>query len=84
MTKQSIISMIDIDERSVLMVRISTRIIDDDGVTTIAERFMRYILEPGDNVQGQPVKVRAIANLLWTPQVISDYQTWKAAQRPPL
>lgn len=76
--------MINIDEWSVIMYRVSTRILDDDGITIIGERYFRPPpLEPGSDVTSQPVKIRAIANLIWTQAVIDAWNTHKIAIKPP-
>lgn len=74
------INLIEILENEIIQVRIATRVFEDADM--IGERYMRYVLEPGQDVSAQPLRIRRIANLIWTPQVVADYQTWKAAQRP--
>jgi len=55
-----------------------TRVITD-GTDTFEKNF-RQVLEPGQDVTTFPPRVRAICNLLWTAQVIADYQAAKAAR----
>lgn len=58
-----------------------TRIIMD-GTEIVGEKHHRQVLEPGQDVTSQPNKIRQICAVVWTPQVISDYQAAKAANNP--
>jgi len=57
-------------------------IITKDG-NEIARNFHRWVRHPGDTeAQSDPAPVPAIANAVWTQEVISAYQAAQAAQRP--
>jgi hypothetical protein len=73
--KQIAIDKIEILELCQIQVRQITRIIED-GVELSASYF-RWSLVPTDDLTSQDPKVIAIANAIWTPEVISAY---KAAQ----
>lgn len=73
LTKQLVIDRIEILEDSTIQVRQRLTAYDDDG-SKIGERYSRYVLAPGQDVTAQPAKIRQIAQVLWTPQVIADYQ----------
>jgi hypothetical protein len=45
-----------------------------DGETVKASTFRRYCLPPDSDLTGQPEQVVAVANAVWTPQVIAAYQ----------
>ena len=51
----------------------------EDGVS-ISESYQRWTLNPGDNLTGQDPKVVAIANAVWTPEVIAAYKAELAKQ----
>lgn len=40
-------------------------------------RYHRYVLQPGEGLTGKPERVAAIANAVWTEEVV---QAWAAAQ----
>lgn len=54
------------------------KIVKDNG--DVYEKYFRFTLEPGENVSSQPLKIRQICNLIWTPQVVADYIAWKNSQ----
>lgn len=73
MTKdqQLIITILD---NAVLEVRRTIRAFDDDG-TFIGERHHRGTFIPGTAIADLPAgRIRQIANLLWTPEVVASYQ----------
>ena len=78
LTEQTTISAITILEDGQLQIRRSRRVFD--GTEMIAEQYHRHVLAPGDVLTGQDARVRAVAALLWTPQVIADYRAAKAAR----
>ena len=47
-------------------------LVKEDGVE-IARTFHRHVLVPGDDVSKEPECVKAIANAVWTPAVVSAY-----------
>ena len=55
-----------------IQVRTAT-IIERDG-TEISKTFHRHVVCPGDDVTNQDQKVQAIANAIWTEEVIAEYQ----------
>lgn len=73
LTERSIFSLCEALPNGVLQVRIANQIVDGDVVK--ASTFNRYCLNPGDSLAGQPDQVIAIANALWTPAVISAYNS---------
>jgi len=57
-------------------------IITKDGVE-IARNFHRWVRHPGDTeAQSDPAPVPAIANAVWTTEVISAYQAQQAQAKP--
>ena len=66
------VDLIEVIENGTLQVR-TANIIERDGVE-VTRTFHRHVLSPGDDVSGQDPKVQAIANAVWTPEVIAAYQ----------
>lgn len=77
-TDQTVISAITILEDGQLQIRRSRRIFD--GATIIAEQYHRHVLAPGDDTTTEDTRVKAVAGVLWTPQVIAAYEAAKAAR----
>ena len=51
----------------------TTTIVEEDG-TELARSYHRHVVHPGDDVSGETQEVQAIANALWTTEVIAAYQ----------
>ena len=66
------VDQIELTEHNVLQVRTAT-IIERDGVE-ISRTFHRHTVSPGEDVSNEDPKVQAIANTIWTPEVIEAYQ----------
>jgi hypothetical protein len=47
-------------------------IIEEDGVE-LTRSFHRYVLAPGSDLTDQPSEVAAIANAVWTQEIIDAY-----------
>jgi len=72
LTKKQIIDKIELVETNSIQIRTAT-IIEKDG-TEIAKTLHRHVKHPGDDVSNEDPKVQAIANAIWTPEVIAAYQ----------
>jgi hypothetical protein len=72
LTEKTIIDKIEVIENSSIQVRTAT-IIEKDG-TELTRTFHRHVLSPGDDVSAEDPKVQAIANAIWTEEVIEAYQ----------
>lgn len=72
LTKVSAISKIEVTEDGVIQVRRSDRILEDGK--KVSESYHRHCLEPGADLTGQDDRVIAVANAIWTPEVIAAYQ----------
>lgn len=70
--EKQIVDLVELVQSNHIQVRTAT-IIEKDGVE-IARTFHRHVLAPGDNVTNEDPKVQAIANAVWTPEVIAAYQ----------
>ena len=70
--EKQIVDLVELVQSNHIQVR-TANIIEKDG-TEIARTFHRHVLAPGDDVSGQDPKVQAIANAIWTEEVIAAYQ----------
>jgi len=72
LSKVTVIDKIEVLEDHTLQIRQATRILEDDK--ELSSSFHRWVLHPGADLTGQDAKIVAIANALWTPEVISAYE----------
>lgn len=72
LTETTKVDQIEVVETNHIQVRTST-IIEKDG-TEIAKTYHRHVLAPGDDVSSEDLKVQAIANAVWTEEVIAAFQ----------
>ena len=70
--EKQIVDLIEVVENGTIQVR-TANIIEKDG-TEIARTFHRHVLSPGDSIVNEDPKVQAIANAVWTEEVIAAYQ----------
>ena len=70
--EKTLVDKVELVENNSIQVRTAT-IIERDG-TEIAKTFHRHVVAPGDNVSNEDPKVQAIANAIWTEEVIAAYQ----------
>ena len=72
MFEEKIIIRITITEVNTLDVLEQTQLYKDgEFYCTVGNH--RYALSPGEDVSDRPEKVQLIANILWTPEVIENY-----------
>jgi len=77
--KQVVIDQITVTEYGIILYREATKIIED-GVE-LTKKYHRTSLTPGQDLTGQPANVVAIANTVWTSDVIAAYQAQQEANR---
>ncbi len=75
-----VIDQVEVTESNHIQVRQATKIMEDDK--EIGKTYHRHILSPGDNLEGQDPKVVAIAEVVWTSEVIAAYKATMAVQTP--
>ena len=73
LTKEIAIDKIEVLENGAIQVREITRVIEDGK--ELSASYHRWVLNPSDSTTGQDPKVIAIANAVWTQEVITAYQT---------
>jgi len=71
LTKETVVDRIEVLESNVIQVRSAIRVLEDGEV--LSSSYHRHVLHPGDDIANEDPKVVAIANSIWTPEVISAY-----------
>lgn len=66
------VDQIEIVENGSIQVRTAT-IIEKDGIE-LTRSFHRHVKHPGQDVSEEDARVQAVANAIWTPEVIAAYQ----------
>ena len=72
LTEKKVIDLIEITENGSLQIR-EANVIEKDGII-IAKTFHRYVLSPGDDVSDKEQRIKDIAAIVWTADVIREYQ----------
>ena len=67
-----IVDKIELIENNSIQVRTAT-IIEKDG-TELTRTFHRHVVAPGEDITNEDPKVQAIANAIWTEEVINNYK----------
>lgn len=70
------IDQIEVLHSNHIQVREATIVLRDGE--EIAKTYHRYVLAPGTDLTDQPDKVAAIANAVWTPEVVAAYAASQA------
>jgi len=78
LVKQQVIDKIETLENGTIQVRTATRVLEDGEVLSSA--FHRHCLTPGQDLTDQDPKVSAIANAVWTDEVVTAYEAMIAEQ----
>jgi len=71
LTEKTIIDKIELVENNSIQVRTAT-IIEKDGLE-LTRTYHRHVVNPTDDVTNEDAKVQAIANAIWTSEVIAAY-----------
>ena len=72
LTKEIIVSAIEVTESGYVQVRTSTRVMEDGAM--IGETYHRHVVSPGDDTEGQDERVKAVCKAVHTPQVVKEYK----------
>ena len=70
--ERQLVDLVELVQSNHIQVR-TANIIERDGVE-VTRTFHRHVLSPGDNIVNEDPKVQAIANAVWTEEVIAAYQ----------
>ena len=73
LTEKTIIDKIELIENNSIQVRTAT-VIEKDG-TELTRTFHRHVVAPGADITNEDPKVQAIANAIWTEEIIAAYST---------
>lgn len=71
-TKQTTFDAITIRDTGHFEIRLANLVLED-GVE-IAKKYHRRVITPGDDITNEPQKIKALANLIWTPAMIEAAQ----------
>ena len=71
LTEKTIIDKIELIENNSIQVRTAT-VIEKDG-TKLTRTFHRHVVVPGADITNEDPKVQAIANAIWTEEIIAAY-----------
>ena len=71
--KIAIVDQINVLELGQIQVRTATKIMEDE--IEVSKSYHRHVLAPGDDLSEQDSRVVAVANAVWTPEVIATYQS---------
>ena len=71
LTEKTIIDKIEILENNFIQVR-TANVIEKDG-TEISRTFHRHVVNPSNDISGEDAKVQAVANAVWTEEIIAAY-----------
>jgi hypothetical protein len=72
LTETTKVDLIEVVENGSIQIRTTTIIEKDE--TEISRTFHRHVKHPGEDVSTEDSKVQAIANAIWTEEVIANYQ----------
>ena len=70
--KQTVVDKIEVLENGTLQVRSATRVLEDGEV--LSSSFHRHVLHPDADTTNEDAKVVAIAETVWTPEVVTAYE----------
>jgi hypothetical protein len=76
--EKQIIDKIEVIENNSIQVRTAT-IIEKDG-TELTRTFHRHVVAPGADLTNEDPKVQAIANAIWTEEIIAAYSASLVSQ----
>jgi predicted regulator of Ras-like GTPase activity (Roadblock/LC7/MglB family) len=71
LTEKTIIDKIEVLENNCVQVRTAT-IIEKDGLE-ISRTFHRHVVNPGNDISQEDAKVQAVANAIWTDEIINNF-----------
>ena len=77
--EKQIVDKVELVQSNHIQVRTAT-IIEKDNIE-IAKTYHRHVLAPGDDVTNEDPKVQAIANAVWTEEVIAAFQATQNINR---
>jgi hypothetical protein len=82
LTETTRIDKIEWVESNHIQIRTAT-VIERNG-EEISRLYHRHVLVPGADLSQEDPKVQAIANVIWTEEIIANYQASQIREYPPL
>jgi len=79
LNKETVVDQITVTENGIVLYREATKIMEDGN--QISKTYHRTSLTPGQDVSDKDDKVVAIANAVWTPEVIAAYKAQQEANQ---
>jgi len=79
LTKEVAVDQITVTENGIVLYREATTIKEDGE--EISKKYHRTSLTPGQDIADQPEKVKAICEVVWTPEVIAAYEAQQQANQ---
>ena len=79
LTKTTNVDQITVTENGTVLYREATRIMEDGN--EISKTYHRTSLTPGQDLTGVPDKVKAVAQVAWTEDVVNAYAVAQQANR---
>ena len=80
-TKETAIDQITVTENGIVLVRETTRIMEDGK--ELSKQYHRTSFAPSSDVSAQPQNVQDICNVAWTTEIISAYQAQQTERITP-
>lgn len=77
LTKEIVVSQLEVTESNHVQVRTSTRVMED-GVK-LSESYHRKVISPGDDYSQEDAKVQTVCTAVHTPEVIAAYRAEQLA-----
>jgi hypothetical protein len=74
LTEKTKVDQIEVTENSCIQVRTAT-IIERDN-EEISRTYHRHVVCPGEDILNEDSKVQAIANAIWTKEIIKEYSEY--------
>ena len=71
LTEKTIVDKIEVLESNSIQVR-TANVIEKDGVE-ISRTFHRHVVNPSNDISEEDSKVQAVANAIWTDEIIAEY-----------
>jgi hypothetical protein len=71
LTEKTIVDKIEVLESNHIQIR-TANVIEKDGIE-ISRTFHRHVLNPSQDISGEDTKVQAVANAVWTQEIIDQY-----------
>ena len=72
LTETTKVDQIEVVENGSIQIRTAT-IIQKEGIE-LTRTYHRHVKHPGDDISNEDPKVQAVANAIWTEEIIAAYQ----------